>query len=221
MSGVKIRYRKMVSNNGYVQASNGFFIPTNSLPGKSSRNYTITEIGEKELQRALFDFLNISVVIDQKITETHDLLAIFNFLLNWGTLYGIEPGYEKGSSGLMTKNDLYKESKQLADILFEKDRKGLKKDARDAFIKLNPFCPETTTFEIEEDGLVRVIEPRDLKSAITNQFAKALSYIQPMRLCLVCGKLYQKATKAKTCSDSCRSKKSYDDPKNIKKRGKK
>jgi len=207
MSEVKIRYRKMVSNNGYLQASNGFFIPTNSLPGKSSRNYTITEIEEKELQEALFDFLNISIVIDQKISDTHDLLAIFHFLLKWGTPYGLEPGYEQGSNSLMDKSDLYFASKQLADILLEKDKKGHAKDSRDEFYKLNPYFESTNRWKREGHEHVFVIEPKDLMMAITYQFANALSYIQPIRLCPVCGKLFQRRVQSKTCGDNCKAKK--------------
>ena len=206
MTIIKTKYEKLVCKEGYEYRE--FFQPVKIGYG----NFTITEIGNKELQQALIDFINISQEIDKGSDPQEIIIA---FLNQWGTLHDLEttqlpklltmnPVFP-GQDELMNEKDWYDRSKWTREVLFTLKR-GRNKSARNEFLKRNWSALDRY---YEDDPFLTPYDvPKNLEEALHVTLRQAFVDNRPLRVCPVCGKYFQRAKQSRTCSNACKQKKS-------------
>ena len=200
MTEVKTKYKKLVCKDGYKFRK--FFQPM------KIGQYTITEIGDEELHKALMDFINISQEIDRG-SDPQEI--IFAFMNEWGSLHDLEtidlnkqttvnPVFTNQSI-LMNEENWYERSNWNREVLTNHN-KNKKKSARDQFNKRDWF--ELTAFTEKDDpSYTPYVVPKNLEEAIHWTLRSALTDQRPLRTCPVCGKLFQRKITAKQCSKKC------------------
>jgi hypothetical protein len=207
MTEVKTKYKKLVCKTGYKVYRDGF------IPMEVGMNdTTITEIGDEELHKALMDFINISLEIDNG-ADPHE--TIFAFMNEWGSLHDletIEPDVPLTRNPVfpnmrvyLTVDDWYDRSNWNREVLTELKR-GKNKSAREQFLKRDWSLLDRF---YEDDPLLTPYDvPKNLEEALHVTLRQAFFDHRPLRVCHVCGKLFQRAITAKQCSRKCTSHKS-------------
>ena len=178
--------------------------------------YEKKELSDDEMQQCLMDFVSISRLINLDTSSSDSV--IFEFLNKWGSLtnaedLGITDNDEAAtdmslSQFFWTESNFYHFSNDMREVI-DLENKGKLKSARENYIdSIHSHVTTDILFEEVDNRLAAVIEPRNLYEGLKYQFVTSLENSNPIRICPVCNKFYQRRITAKQCSDKCKSLKS-------------
>ena len=222
---VGIKLRAFIKHQGYKTVFLDTHEPIYAPIYGNTADITAFEerlLDDKEQLDMLIDFINISTQIDQ--LEHDDKFGadwiIEEFMGKWGSLTYAEDLHEtdqsirklwdkdvdgfKPTHLFMTKDQWYSKSKEYREIrtLYEE---GNHKLARDKFHEIDRWMQNDMEWDEYWDP---IIKPLNGLHALQYIFVISIKNKNPLRVCPVCGNLFQRKITAKQCSDKCKSLKS-------------